>query len=81
MLFFCRHTLKSHLTQYLFRIPVVDIRGDISEDDDEESEEDFLSFDTEDDTSDVDYSIYDFYPYDTNSDDNNIKVASRKRRR
>ena len=65
-----------------FRIPVVDIRGDDLSETEEESDEDFLSFETEDDTSGLDYDIYDFTSlYDTNSDDNDKTVSSRKRRR
>ena len=67
----------------MFRIPVVDIRGDdLSETEEESDDEDFLSFETEDDTSGLDYDIYDFTSlYDTNSDDNDKTVSSRKRRR
>ena len=66
-----------------FRIPVVDIRGDdLSETEEESDDEDFLSFETEDDTSGLDYDIYDFTSlYDTNSDDDDKTVSSRKRRR
>ena len=65
-----------------FRIPVVDIRGDDLSETEEESDEDFLSFETEDDTSGLDYDIYDFTSaYDTNSDDDDKSVSSRKRRR
>ena len=65
-----------------FRIPVVDIRGDDLSETEEDSEEDFLSFETEDDTSGLDYDIYDFTSaYDTNSDDDDKTVTSRKRRR
>ena len=65
-----------------FRIPVVDIRGDDLSETEEESDEDFLSFETEDDTSGLDYDIYDFTSlYDTNSDDDDKTVSSRKRRR
>ena len=64
------------------RIPVVDIRGDDLSETEEESDEDFLSFETEDDTSGLDYDIYDFTSvYDTNSDDDDKSVSSRKRRR
>ena len=63
-------------------IPVVDIRGDDLSETEEESDEYFLSFETEDNTSGFDYDIYDFTSlYDTNSDDDDKTVSSRKRRR
>ena len=65
-----------------FRIPVVDIRGDDLSETEEESDEDFLSFETEDDTSGLDYDIYDFTSaYDTNSGYDDKTVSSRKWRR
>ena len=49
-------------------IPVVDIRGDDLSETEEESDEYFLSFETEDNTSGFDYDTYDFTSaYDTNS--------------
>ena len=49
-------------------MPVVDIRGDDLSETEEESDEYFLSFETEDNTSGFDYDIYDFTSaYDTNS--------------
>ena len=63
-------------------IPVVDIQGDDLSETEEESDEYFLSFETEDNTSGFDYDIYDFTSlYDTNSDDDDKTVSSRKRRR
>ena len=63
-------------------MPVVDIRGDDLSETEEESDEYFLSFETEDNTSGFDYDIYDFTSlYDTNSDDDDKTVSSRKRRR
>ena len=52
------------------------MRGDdLSETEEESDDEDFLSFETEDDTSGLDYDIYDFTSlYDTNSDDNDKTI-------
>ena len=72
---------KTNLVPY--RIPVVDIRGEeIDTDKAAEDDEDTLTFgdSSSDDSSGVEYDIYDFYSlYDTNSDDN--AVNSRKKRR